>query len=196
MRRRTALLLLSLGSVVFLAFGCRKQPTNSNTNTVRANTNAVAVNRTPANVAPTNIPVATNTVQPQLSPQEEELKRLASSFAERYGSYSNQTNFANLENLIFFMTASLKRSTEDFIKAERAKARDTSVYYGLTTRATGVTTQAFDEQGGTASFLVQTHRRESIGTTDNVRNFQSVLLVDMRREAGAWLVDRATWQSL
>jgi len=193
MNRRIHILLAF--ALLFLAFGCRNlQPKEELENTNSTITNISRPQPT-INTGPTltnvNVPA-----QPaaRASPKQEELERMAAAFAERYGSYSNQTNFSNLESLLVFMTQPFQRETKAFVASERAKDQDTSVYYGLTTKATSVTTQSFNESRGSASFLVQTHRREAIGTTSNVRSFDQAVLIEMRREGGAWKVSRATWQ--
>lgn len=195
MTRRTPPVVFVLLVLPFLGIGCRNLPILSNTNTTNtdvfnANSEPV-VNTTNASI---NVPLQTNSPQPVRPTQQAELERLASSFAERYGSYSNQSNYSNLESLYFFMTDSLKSETERFVAAERAKQRDTSVYYGLTTRAVSVTTQAFTEKGNYASFLVATVRRESIGSTNNTRSFTQNILIEFRTIGGSWKVSRATWQ--
>lgn len=195
MTRRTPPVVFVLLVLPFLGIGCRNLPILSNTNTT--NTDAFNANSEPVvntTNASINVPLQTNSPQPVRPTQQAELERLASSFAERYGSYSNQSNYSNLESLYFFMTDSLKSETERFVAAERAKQRDTSVYYGLTTRAVSVTTQAFTEKGNYASFLVATVRRESIGSTNNTRSFTQNILIEFRTIGGSWKVSRATWQ--
>lgn len=182
--------------LVFLAFGCRNlQPeeTLENTNTTITNVSEPVPPVTNTTPTLTNVNVPLQPVVPA-SPKQEELERMAAAFAERYGSYSNQTNFSNLESLLVFMTQPFQRETKVFVAGERAKDQDTSVYYGLTTKATSIATQSFNESRGSASFLVQTHRKEAIGTTSNVRSYDQAILIEMRREGGAWKVSRATWQ--
>ena len=112
----------------------------------------------------------------------------------RYGSYSNQTNYENLEALYVFMTPALQDTTRAFVAAEREKQRDTSIYYGITARGLSVKTASLDEGGGNASFLVSTFRKETIGSGGNVKTFQEELVVDMRKDGDAWRVDQAIWQ--
>ncbi len=195
MTKRTLTFASALLVLPFLGIGCRNLPVLSNTTTTNADTlnlnNEPAVNATNA---PINVPIQTNSPQPVRPTQQVELERLASSFAERYGSYSNQSNYSNLESLYFFMTDALKSETERFVATERAKRRDTSVYYGLTTRAVSVTTQVFAEKASYASFLVATVRRESIGSTSNTRTYSQNALIEFRNIGGSWKVSKAAWQ--
>ncbi|MFH1171380.1 MAG: hypothetical protein V1778_02480 [bacterium] len=194
LRRHLSLLILPI-LLLLAAFGCRKNTGNTNTtNSVDGTVNVV----TPAN-APSGATVnsGVNAEQPnitKLSATEQELTRLASAFAERYGSYSNQTDYDNLESLYVFMTPSLQRATEKYVAAERAKKRDTSIYYGITARAAAIATKRFQEGGTTASFLVSTFRKETIGSSGNVATFRQDVLVDMVKTGDAWRIDQVTWQ--
>lgn len=182
--------VLLITALTLTAFGCKpRTESNANTNAVDTGT----VQNTQTSVNRTNATV-TNTTQPTRSTTEQELRQLALSFAERYGSYSNQTNFANLENLLLFMTDAFASTTRSFIDEERGKNRDTTVYYGITTKAAAVATDAFRESQGTAVFTVQTLRREAIGSTSNVRHYQQAITMTMKKGDGAWKVDSAEWQ--
>lgn len=194
LRHRWLLAVIVPAILLLSAFGCR--PTNTNTNTPTTNettnTSVNPINTTGDATANANLigaPIPT-----QRSATEQELTRLASAFAERYGSYSNQTDFENLESLYVFMTASLEKATQTFVAAERAKHRDTSIYYGITARAVTVTVRSLDENKGTASFLVTTFRKETIGSNGNTTSFQQDVLIDMKKDGSAWKIDQATWQ--
>ncbi len=190
---KVLLLPLSLAAVLALsAFGCKKKTeSNENTNGVDTVPGIVQTNISPVNKTNASL---TNAAQLVRSTTERELRQLALSFTERYGSYSNQTNFANLENLLVFMTDDFADTTRSFVASERSKNRDTVVYYGITTKAAAVQTEAFRESQGTAVFLVQTLRREAIGTTNNARSYQQSLRMTMKKSDGVWKVDAADWQ--
>lgn len=175
-------ILLLAAAILLAGFGCRPETVNTNTNTEVVTNTVVNTNR-----------IAVNSVQEQSVPEEDEVKRLASSFAERYGSYSNQTDFANLESLAPFMTDRFRRQTEAFVAAERAKQRDTSIYYGISTRAVSVLTERYEASQNVGIFTVQTQRKESIGSSGNTQTFQERLRILMRRQGTGWKVDEATW---
>lgn len=188
LQRSTVLFLPAL--LFLLALGCRPSPA---TNTAAGNTNTIL--NLPNNVLTNNVLHPANTAQPQPPPTAVELQRLSRAFTERYGSYSNQTDYANLENLLVFMTDDFQQETRNLIRAERAKQRDTGVYYGITTRVITVRTASFDEAAGTAAFLLTTLRREAIGSTANVREFSQDIAVTLRKQNGSWRVDGADWQT-
>lgn len=182
---------LTMAVLGFSAFGCRKE-TADNVNVNAVNNALGVVQNYPALTNQTN--AAVNTTRQAQSTTEQELRQLALSFTERYGSYSNQTDFANLENLLVFMTDDFAGATRSFVASERSKNRDTVVYYGITTKAAAAQTEAFRESQGTAVFLVQTLRREAIGATNNARSYQQSLRITMKKSDGVWKVDAADWQ--
>lgn len=192
--RKVHILFLVLPVLLLLsAFGCRSRATNTNSTTKTVNTTTTTTINTPGGTTVDVNPTGGPGPQPQ-SVTERELSRLAAAFAERYGSYSNQTDYENLEALYVFMTQSLQDATRAFVSDERDKQRDTSIYYGITARAASVKTQSLDEGGGTAGFLVSTFRKETIGSSGNVKTFQEELVVKMRKDGGAWRVDQTVWQ--
>ncbi len=125
---------------------------------------------------------------------EDDLKRLAGSFAERYGSYSNQSGYENIKDLKIFMSSSMKEWADNFIKEAGGREGDESIYYGLTTKAVVVETKLYSEFSSSAEFLVKTQRREAVGSTANIRTFQQDATVEMIKEKGAWKVDRVIWK--
>lgn len=137
-------------------------------------------------------------IRPASEPKEmgeEDLKKMAALFTERYGSYSNQSNYRNMRDLEIFMTSSLQTWVENFIKQSIAKKNDASIYYGITTKAISQKVQDFDDAGGRAKILVKTQRRESTGTSVNSSSFQQEIEIGFVKEAGAWKVDKAVWQN-
>ncbi len=126
---------------------------------------------------------------------EGELLRMAASFAERFGSYSNQSNFTNIKDLQFFMSSKMQKWSDDYI-AKYSKNRPVSdIYFGISTKAMSYSMTDFDEDGGMAEALVRTIRRESTGTTNNVSSFFQDVSVNFVKEKDVWKVDSATWHS-
>lgn len=125
---------------------------------------------------------------------EEDLKRLAASFVERYGSYSNQSGYANIRDLEIFMSGAMKIWAESYIEQTRNQNTPTDIYYGIITKAVVVETKNFDENSGQANFLVKTQRKESIGVGANARTFQQDASVSMVKESGVWKVSKVKWE--
>jgi len=164
----------------------------------------VAETPTNAGAKLTPEPEPTETVEEPLEPaaplkkaevKADDLARLGSAFAERFGSFSNQSDYGNLRDLQIFMTAGMKAWAENYINTARLKKTDASIYYGIVTKAVLSETKIFDPDLGRAEILVKTQRRESTGISGNSSTFYQDLLIKYRREGTVWRVDAAYWQS-
>ena len=123
-----------------------------------------------------------------------ELKRLAGAFAERFGSYSNQSNYGNILDLKLFMTEKMKDWADDYVSQAIAKEKNNFIYYGITTKAIAQEVKQYDEDMGEAEILVATSRREAIGSTANATSFNQNVLITLIKEKGSWKIDSAYWQ--
>jgi hypothetical protein len=125
--------------------------------------------------------------------KEEQLKRTASLFIERFGSYSNQSNFSNVSDLKIYMSDEMKDWADDFVRKNNID-RDVSVYYGITTKSILQKVEFIDMETGEASILVNTLRRESGGGSTEDNSFYQESLVKFILEKGFWKVDSASWK--
>lgn len=135
-----------------------------------------------------------NKLPPKNEVNKEDLKRMASSFAERYGSFSNQSNFGNISDLKVFMSSNMQAWADDYVKEEIAKKSDSSIYYGVTSKAISQEIVNYDEADGSAEILVHTQREEATGTTSNISRFQQDIKLMFIKERKAWKVNGAYWQ--
>lgn len=119
--------------------------------------------------------------------QEAELERMAFSFAERFGSYSSESNFQNLRDLEIFMTASMRGWVADLIS--KADAKGESLATKTTTKALSVRESSLDETSGVGSFLISTQRTKQDGEV----YYQDILL-NLEKIGDAWKVDGAYWK--
>jgi len=127
---------------------------------------------------------------------KDELIRLAESFSERFGSYSNQSNFSNIKSLKIFMSLRMKERSDEFIKEQLSSGADNSIYYGITTKAISSEILDYDDDVGTAKIKVQTRRREATSSTNNLSNvFAQDIIINLIKERGAWKVGSANWQN-
>jgi hypothetical protein len=125
---------------------------------------------------------------------KEDLIRLSMSFAERFGSYSNQSNYTNVIDLKLFMSDKMRVWADDFVAQQRRADKDTSIYFGITTTAVANELLTYDEDLGTASVKVETRRREATGTTGNLSDpYGQRVTVTFVKERGTWKVDSAFW---
>jgi len=150
-------------------------------------------------VEPKKLPAVTNqnnvnAVIVQDAEVEANLKSVALIFAERFGSYSNQGSFANLDDLRDLMTIRMKGWIDTFIAEQKVSAGDSSSYSGITTKALGVNITEFDESIGRAEVIVSTQRQEAQGTTVNPRVYYQDMLLRLVKTGSGWKVDEAVWQ--
>lgn len=146
---------------------------------------------------PERLPVTSVNKPPSLvkAPDvEASLKAVASTFTERFGSYSNQGSFGNLEDLRGLLTVKMRGTIDSLIAEQRAKIVDSSTYYGITTQALVVTITSFDESLGRAAVTVNTQRSESKGSTVNPRIFYQKIDLKLAKVSDSWKIDEAVWQ--
>ncbi len=121
-----------------------------------------------------------------------DVAKLAASFAERLGSFSNQSDYSNFEDLDIFMTASMRDWAKTYVEKVRADNPYQGKYYGITTKAISTEVKSFDEKKGAAEVVIGTQRRETkIDGSEN--NFDQNLRLTFVKENGQWLVDGAYW---
>lgn len=124
----------------------------------------------------------------------DDLTRMASAFAERFGSFSNQSDYGNIRDLQIFMTDTMKIWAENYIIDARAKKTQTTIYYGIVTKAISSEAKQFDADIGQAEILVKTQRRESAGLAGNSATFYQDIIIKYVREQGIWRVSGIYWQ--
>lgn len=119
------------------------------------------------------------------------LLAIATSFAERFGSFSSESNFENLSDLKVLMTNKMKSWTENFIAQNQGQPVE---FYGITTRALNaeIITLAADETQ--AQILVTTQREETKSGAARSGVYYQKILLNLVQEGGSWKVDGATWQ--
>ncbi len=198
MSKRTKLIIVAvvvavLAAAVFLLFGKKAPAPKAEAPKEEA---APVGTLPPVSTLPqttiTNVSLPGEAPPPEVSAQAA-VVRLSASFAERYGSYSNQGNFENLRDLFPLMTDRLKSATERLI-VETQKTRDPSAaYFGVTTKAISSNVETFNEEAGTAKIIVSTQRAETRGVGEPVVSYQDLVL-ELARVGKEWRFDRASWK--
>src|SRR3989338_3421724 len=89
------------------------------------------------------------TVQAPITTPSPDLLDISRSFAERFGSFSNQSNFENVEGLKPFMTPAMRKWADTFVRDAAAKADPGAPYYGITTRTLEVVAKNVQEASAT-----------------------------------------------
>ncbi|MEI6835394.1 MAG: hypothetical protein WCK59_01040 [Candidatus Falkowbacteria bacterium] len=118
--------------------------------------------------------------------------KLSSLFAERLGSFSNQSDYGNVTDLKIFMTATMKSWADKYVADLRAQKYSGS-YYGITTRALTTKVLSYDDKTGKARIEVSAERRESQADILGVAYIQKMTL-DLVKVNNEWLVDGAFWE--
>lgn len=124
---------------------------------------------------------------------EDEIRRLALSFTERFGSYSNQSGYNNIEDLKVFMTSKMRDWSDDFIRQANASQSDAASYYGINTKAITASVNSFNKSAGEAEVMVKAQRWETSGTAKNKAYYQNIL-VSFRVEDNTWKVNGVYWK--
>lgn len=143
----------------------------------------------PANFVPKSKPL--NEVEIKEMKVETQVLAVARTFAERYGSFSNQGGFNNLLDLEPIVTSSLWNDLRVFHEAQQKEIG--KEYYGISTRTLNIKLEKFDSDSY-AEVNVQTQRDEARGTTANPRVYYQELKLQIVKLNGSWLVDTAKWQ--
>ncbi|MDO9399408.1 MAG: hypothetical protein Q7T79_01850 [bacterium] len=125
---------------------------------------------------------------------QDDLARIASAFTERFGSFSNQSDYGNIRDLKLFMSSKMQTWADNYISQAQASNQQTAIYYGITTKAITTEVKQFDSESGQAEILIKNQRKEAIGTTINASTFYQNIIIKFIREKGAWKIDSAIWQ--
>jgi hypothetical protein len=120
--------------------------------------------------------------------------RLASMFAERLGSYSNQSGFENFKDLEPSMSDAMKAEAQK-TSAELKKLHGNYIeYYAVATKALKTEIINYDESAGRADIKV-TAMRQEYKAKNEPRNYYQDLSVGMAMEGKNWKVESAVWSA-
>jgi hypothetical protein len=122
------------------------------------------------------------------------LEKTSSLFAERLGSFSNQSDFGNILDLKNLMTASMQAWADDYVAKARKNATYDGVYQGTITRAISSDVADFSDGAQTVNAVVHTQKVESSGDVNSEVVYYEDLAVTFKKDGGLWLVDFAKWQ--
>lgn len=128
------------------------------------------------------------TAEEKLTLLKNELVLKARNFAERYGSYSTDAQFANLRELKNEMSDRFWQATENYI-SQKEKDKITE-FYGISTKVLNIQEKEFSTDQ--VVYLISTQRQETKGTTPKV--FYQDLELRMIKENGGWKIDQIVWK--
>lgn len=127
-----------------------------------------------------------------LKPAEQTAVNTARNFAERYASFSTDSQFLNLEEVKLMATANM-RSAIDQLKKEMSSSSSGQGFYGVSSKALKTEITNLDEPAGQAQIMVSLQRSErKDGASDFV--YYQDLDLSLVKSGESWLVDSANWQ--
>ena len=133
----------------------------------------------------TETPVAP--VKQKLPPTAQTIGR---SFVERFGSFSNESEYKNIEDVMSMATPALQAKLATL--AEEAKKSTNPAYYGISTTVISVkTTGTTDTQ---VKLTITTLRSESIDSPANKVTRSQDMKLTLVKSGEDWLVDDYIWQ--
>ncbi|MCX6799707.1 MAG: hypothetical protein NT091_00985 [Candidatus Falkowbacteria bacterium] len=134
-----------------------------------------------------------NIIVPKTSEQME-IERMAGFFTERYGTYSNQANFANLSDSLIYMSDAMKDRTLIELEGNKKQNINTAIYSGLTTRVVAKKMVNYKDGDTTAKVIASAIRTENLASGEVGLSNNRDMEVNLVKVNGVWKVDSATWQ--
>lgn len=170
--------------LIVLSLGERESEGNDNTNQLGPS----RVGQLPLINLNANVSLPKNL---QESKEQSSLLATALTFAEKFGSFSNQSGFENLDDLRVMMTPKMQSWTDRYINESLQRQGETT-YFGYTTKA--LSANIIAQTDVLAEVVVVTQRSERQGANPQPRVFYQSILLQFVNLDGAWKVDNAQWQ--
>jgi hypothetical protein len=113
-------------------------------------------------------------------------------FVERFGSYSSESDFANVDDIMSLATPSYQTELDSLVAGYRRQFDEDAGYTGISTIVIGM--KSLSESDTATTFLVTTQREESVGTPgDTTLRYQDVE-VSLVKSGDEWLVNDLIWK--
>lgn len=129
----------------------------------------------------------TTTIKQNLPPTAQTIAR---SFVERFGSFSNESEYKNIQDVMSMATPRLQTDLKKL--AEDAKKATNTAYYGIST--TVISLKATNTTDTQVDLTISTRRSESIESPANTTTRSQDIKVTLVKDGENWLVDAYTWQ--
>ncbi|MFA5886280.1 MAG: hypothetical protein WC863_00700 [Patescibacteria group bacterium] len=123
-----------------------------------------------------------------------DLAKRAMLYSERFGSYSNQSDYGNFTDLKIFMTASFREWVDKYVADLKKNPQAVEGYYGIETKALTTELKSFADKDGTAEITVTTERRESNSQIGGGEPYIQKIDFGFVKVGSDWLIDKAYWQ--
>lgn len=188
------LLIIIIGIGLFLFF--RTTPTtpsqSAETNQVTPTNTTVVTTTSESNGTVTPNPTNTTPVAAaNLQPTKDDLRIIstARSFTERYGSYSTDTHYANIESSRSFMTDAMSAQADKIIAAGQASG---TTFLSVATQAVNVTVTDYSAGASGATVQVDTRQTTTQGQAAPTTKNATVRLT-LKKIGNTWKVDTFQW---
>lgn len=168
-------IILALVIVLFVLWRDPKQAVNVVTETQNNNGAQVEIPVVPAEDIPEQNEVSATTV--------------ARVFVERFGSYSTESGYENLDDVLALSTTSVQTRLNKL--ADTAREQEDQAYYGVSTRIISVKTEESSETE--AKLLITTQRQESFDSPGNTSVRYQDIRLSLVKEGEDWLVGDFIW---
>ncbi len=122
-----------------------------------------------------------------------ELTRVAAMFTERFGTYSNQGDFDNAEDLKVFMSDELYSWATGYFASLKKELASNTEYYGMNTRSIAVKTNSLDTEKGIGDFSITAQRTEKSASAESTVKYQTFAM-KMIFNGETWKIDFVKWE--
>lgn len=117
---------------------------------------------------------------------------VARTFIERFGSYSSETDFANVDDVMKLATPAYQAELNSLVDSYRRQFDAAAGYTGVSTQVISMKTVTETETATT--FLVTTQREEAVGTPGNTTLRYQDAEVNLVKSGDNWLINDLTWK--
>ena len=144
----------------------------------------------PRDTSAPSLPVIIEAQEPasKFTSSESSAVTAARNFAERFASFSSDSQFTNFEELKPISSARMIQTLQSLID----QGSDTSGYYGVSSKVLKVDVLSLAEEAGNSKIAVRLQREENRGGQTSVA-YQNLSL-DLIKSGNDWLVDGYQWQ--
>lgn len=182
--------------IVFLLMYSKNKNVPGNQLTNNSNPVVNQGNKIPVNNDQTDIDVKTGKTSDAVVVKKtavDDVAKIAASFVERFGTYSNQSDFSNMVDLHLFMTEKMRIWSDGYVADMKKTNHD--VYYGITTKAVTQEIRSPKDDLSKATVMVKTRRREATTSIGNVSKiFNQDATVELVKVGDEWKIDSIFWE--
>lgn len=114
---------------------------------------------------------------------------IARVFVERFGSFSSESGYENIDDILVLATSALQGRLQTI--ADQARAQGSEAYYGVSTAV--LTIEEVAASNTSMSYVITTQREESIDSPGNTSIRYQEIEVTLSASGDTWLVSSFTW---